>query len=178
MKTLITNNPTIFRFVFAGAGCLLFVLAASSFQSAYNTLQWWNEQQMEDEEFFVYNAVVLFGEGVKRGEAPRFVTDAEYFKDMRVTWEDFLWCRQNDSVEKYRTQFWSGPDGQGEFKKAGTKTLKENIIGTSTPTWSYHEQSIDPAAEECYLRWKVIGESKYGREVVYTGITDWFPVNL
>lgn len=140
-------------------------------QMMWGAVSWAYEGISPVESFYIYHSVTPLKDSFTVGESPRFVTDAEYFKEINIRWEDTLWCRQGGYLNKYKTQHW--PETGYESKTAGFKTLKN----TETPSWAYTAESVSLGATECNLRWKAIGRTEHGWTKSYSGQTEWFRVN-
>lgn len=163
---------TIFS-IHTWVGLLVFVVFA---QFIYNSFLWVYEHIIPDHRFYTYYGVYPTKTVYQTGELPRFVTDAEYYRSMSVKWQDILFCQlEGGVIDKMPTQFWPENGIDTELKLAGTKTLP--VDAAAITSWPYAVAAVDATATECYLQWLVIGYSETGREITYSGRTEWFVVN-
>ncbi len=167
IKTELNKALSVYTLVGLMLVIILFKLTYGSMVWAYENI--W----LEDQDFFVYNSVIPFKNTFTTNEFPRFVTDAVYYKNMDVRWEDKLWCKENGYLSKYPVQYYP-KGGVWERKEAGFDTL--NSKKGEIPTWAYQEVTFMPDTTACMLEWEVIGRSLHGREIQYQGTTVWFDV--
>jgi hypothetical protein len=158
------------------SGMLVMLVTLSVVKFAYEGAAYLYEVNSPQDSWFEYREPFVFlkTENVKKDEVPQFGSHIYYHRDMRIRWEDTLWCQHGDSgARKYRTQIWGGSEGTGESKTAGD--IKNSIL--SGTFWDYTEEEIMPDATQCRLCGVAIGITPHGIEKPWTYCSEWFDVN-
>jgi hypothetical protein len=110
----------------------------------------------------------------EKGEAPKFVSDITYHRDIDIRWEDTLWCYERSGIKKYPTQYW--PPSGSERKVSGFSGLEGQGI-EEVPFWEYYIADVSPEATSCFIRAVVIGTTSLGFEKITTFTSESFLVN-
>lgn len=130
---------------------------------------------------YVHGKVVPVKTAFKKDEQLRFNSFVIYKKDVRMHWEDTLYCTEPDGIKKYQTQRW--PEKGTELTKQGLVNLirSEEEIVIADPNqftfWAYTKQEVNDSATDCVMTGVAIAETPLGYEKYQFFITDPFLVN-
>lgn len=132
------------------------------------------ERFSSNETWFIYHNVVPTKPAFSIGEHPSFNSFITYHKELRMHWEDTLFCNTENGLRKLRTQRW--PLVGTEFKSPGFVNigLAEN---EDLSYWTYAVVDVPQEASACFMQGVAIGETPLGYEKNMLYTTELFEVN-
>lgn len=157
--------------------CITTMVLLSLFKVTYESTLYFAENFAEPQDYVVYYGNPLpTQEGFTAGSTPTFNSFIEYKREVRIHWEERLFCLQEGGWKKYE-QIQRFPNEGNESKLPGTMNI-------NTPPdepleyWEFYAYPPDPEATKCFVESVVHIETPRGHEKTFQVRTDTFGVNL